>query len=713
MKGDVTVSVIIPAYNAEQYMAVCLDSVLAQTYPAFEILVVNDGSTDGTEAILAAYAREHDCIQYFTQANQGQGYSRNRALQAVSGTHILFLDSDDLLEPFTLEKCRADVLRGNPDFVQFEYKYLEEKSGKIRYTYLNRRLAWRKSLRGEQCRLLLTNAYYYSCTGLYQKDFLLRNDICFGQGYIYEDHLFYAHCCLCAKHVTLIHTPFYLYRKHSGATTKKDLQSEKHAQGLLRATEDSLALCNRLAASEFARAQILNHKWNRFVHCYRHKTPRHYRPEFMRRFLELLAPVLLREEQTLTPLFRLIYRKQYLYRKQEKAIRLLLLCQKNRAKLRSFGKKLRGRLRLLRDWRTAWYRVRYVKDRTSPDAMQGVLFLGFDFESKGNTLYLYRDLQKRKPEIPLYFVTKKGENGNIKQGSAQYYRLLAKAKVIIAESWLPAYLQKKPGQTLLQTWHATTIKKLLFDTAEPETVKKNYRQKIKKYADTQNWDYFITENEAIKPHYQSCFHLKAEQLVAAGYPRVDYLLRHKNDSVYRINLRKKFGIEQGKKTVLYAPTWRDYNYGKKKNYDYLPDFEVLCSCLGEDYLLLFKEHDFLQRMQETRGRFLDMNAAEVQDLLLVSDFVISDYSSIVFDAMAIDIPVLLYANDRAAYEKVRGVYEDVFADLCNWSCKNEKELSEKIKSYRIDAHYQAVKKKYCQKEGAYFLTEFVTGLIKD
>ncbi len=90
-------SIIIPAYNVEKYIAACLDSCLGQGLPdgEMEIIVVDDGSTDATPSILADYATCHDCIRLMQQANQGQSVARNKAIEAARGQYIYMVDSDD------------------------------------------------------------------------------------------------------------------------------------------------------------------------------------------------------------------------------------------------------------------------------------------------------------------------------------------------------------------------------------------------------------------------------------------------------------------------------------------------------------------------------------------------------------------------------------------------------------------------------------------
>ncbi len=110
-KKRLSVSVVIPAYNRAQFIADAVRSVLAQTYPAVEIIVVDDGSTDDTQHVLSQFGPPVRVIQ---QANAGCSVARNTGIRATSGDAIIFLDSDDLMEPTCLERCVA-VLNEQPE----------------------------------------------------------------------------------------------------------------------------------------------------------------------------------------------------------------------------------------------------------------------------------------------------------------------------------------------------------------------------------------------------------------------------------------------------------------------------------------------------------------------------------------------------------------------------------------------------------------------
>ena len=96
-----TVSIIIPVYNSEPYLSRCLDSVLAQTYPKIEVLLIDDGSTDNSYAICQQYAQRDSRMKVIHQQNQGAAAARNTGLDNATGEYIMFCDSDDILSEGT------------------------------------------------------------------------------------------------------------------------------------------------------------------------------------------------------------------------------------------------------------------------------------------------------------------------------------------------------------------------------------------------------------------------------------------------------------------------------------------------------------------------------------------------------------------------------------------------------------------------------------
>ena len=119
-------SVIIPVYNTEKYLVECLESVLNQSQKELEIIAVDDGSTDHSLDILYQYQKVYKNLQVYSQKNSRQGTARNNGLQYAKGEYIYFLDSDDTIDPETLEDCYRQAKEKNLDIVLFDSKVIIE-----------------------------------------------------------------------------------------------------------------------------------------------------------------------------------------------------------------------------------------------------------------------------------------------------------------------------------------------------------------------------------------------------------------------------------------------------------------------------------------------------------------------------------------------------------------------------------------------------------
>ena len=111
MLNSMKISVIVPVYNAEKYLVECLESLVKQTYQNFEIILVNDGSTDNSSKICEEYKKKYKNIKYISIENHGVSYARNLGIAEASGEYLYFMDSDDIL----IKDCFENFINYNPD----------------------------------------------------------------------------------------------------------------------------------------------------------------------------------------------------------------------------------------------------------------------------------------------------------------------------------------------------------------------------------------------------------------------------------------------------------------------------------------------------------------------------------------------------------------------------------------------------------------------
>lgn len=135
MTDQPLVSIIVPVYNTEKYLPDCLESLLAQTEKNIEILVVDDGSSDNSPAILRQYAANHPQIRIFTQKNAGPGVARNTALKNARGKYVMFCDSDDMFKP---SMCREMARIMENENVDFAFCDIEEYEKKVQISHIRK-----------------------------------------------------------------------------------------------------------------------------------------------------------------------------------------------------------------------------------------------------------------------------------------------------------------------------------------------------------------------------------------------------------------------------------------------------------------------------------------------------------------------------------------------------------------------------------------------
>lgn len=203
------ISVIIPAYNVEEYLSRCLDSVLAQTHRELEVIVINDGSTDGTAAIADAYALRDNRVRPIHQPNAGLAAVRDRGIELANGSYVSFVDGDDEIEPDMLERLLQNALRYNAEISQCGILYCfydgrqKPMHGTKKLTVMNRDESLRELLRGIHMEPSLCNKLYAShilknsCpdTSINNNEDLLRNAVLFSRSKatVFEDFCGYRY----------------------------------------------------------------------------------------------------------------------------------------------------------------------------------------------------------------------------------------------------------------------------------------------------------------------------------------------------------------------------------------------------------------------------------------------------------------------------------------------------------------------------------------
>lgn len=237
-------TVVVPVYNVEKYLEKCVDSILAQTEPDFELLLVDDGSTDGSGRLCDKLAEKDGRVRVIHQKNQGLGGARNTGIQQAQGDWLLLVDSDDWIEPQTLEKTMEAGLREEADLVMFAYRSVDE-GGRILQTYMENAPKDRGLPLEQQPALLLTSPS--ACIRLYRRELLERTGILFPPRVWYEDMRTTPKLLAEARQVVYLDYVGYNYFSRTGSITKN--QNAARNREIVEAFDDLLPWFQRQGLS--------------------------------------------------------------------------------------------------------------------------------------------------------------------------------------------------------------------------------------------------------------------------------------------------------------------------------------------------------------------------------------------------------------------------------------------------------------------------------
>ena len=220
-RTSVKTTVIIPVYNTEGYLPACLDSVLAQTQREIEVILVDDGSTDGSLAIERAYAKRDPRVRVLQQPNLRQGTARNRGLSEARGEFVYFMDSDDLIVPEHFETCYNACQADNLDFVTFDTAGFREDPN-IERPELFREVSDRCQVTSgdivDGVTFWLNNHVPWICwLEYFRRSFLLENNLQFVERIYFEDNDWIARVYLAAKRLRYLPQKLHRYRDRPGS----------------------------------------------------------------------------------------------------------------------------------------------------------------------------------------------------------------------------------------------------------------------------------------------------------------------------------------------------------------------------------------------------------------------------------------------------------------------------------------------------------------
>lgn len=216
------ISIAIPIYNAEKFLPRCLDSIINQVVSDWELLLIDDGSTDHSGLIADDYAAEDKRVKVVHQRNRGQSAARNKAMDLAQGEYLMFIDADDWIDDGYLQFMISHM--GEADMLQTGYKRVTPEGRILEQTSPNHR----------RCYTLIS-----PCMRLYRRAYLEQHHLRFQEGMIYEDVLFSAQLWKTNPVISVAEYYGYNYLVNPHSTTAKP-HDTAHIRRMLR--EEGLGL---------------------------------------------------------------------------------------------------------------------------------------------------------------------------------------------------------------------------------------------------------------------------------------------------------------------------------------------------------------------------------------------------------------------------------------------------------------------------------------
>ncbi|QPW14247.1 MULTISPECIES: bifunctional glycosyltransferase family 2 protein/CDP-glycerol:glycerophosphate glycerophosphotransferase [Mammaliicoccus] len=686
-------TIIITYYNKENYILDCIGSIKNQRNQNFDLIIVNDGSTDSSNRLVNEAINNYDKnVNHINlDRNYGHAYARNIALENVETKYFMFLDADDQLASYSVEYYLSKI-NGLDGLIGPINKFSLKKpqyvnKDKIRIDYLTKGNNPNSFLRKNTvCNILFKTSIVKAHNIRFNEDLKIYIDTSFTLEYIKYVERF----------VRLRNFPFYfrgeIYDPFEG-NTLSDQDFIFTFEDYVNSYLDSIKRTDNKDILNFLSQKM--------------------KLEIKKGFDPSLRDINIRYSVLAQPLIKIVKRLKWNIIKDGKILyklELLFLSMNDieNAKyinnIRSVSRHVKNIVQNNKMKNRSKYQLLDKEEAVNNETIVFESFGGKNYSDSPK--YIYEYMQKHYPKLNYIWVFKNpnqnvitGNAVKVKKGSKEYYDAYSKAKFWVTNARLPLYLNKKDNQIYIQTWHGTPLKRLANDmkiVRMPGTTTPKYKKNF--YAETSRWDYLISPNRYSTNIFKTAFWMDENRTLEIGYPRNDILVNRSNDQEYIEKLKKELNIPKGKKIIMYAPTWRDDEFVKKGKYlfDLKINLENLQKELGDEFVILLRMHYLISNALDLSGYedfAIDVsNYNDISELYLISDALITDYSSVMFDFGILKRPQYFFAYDIEKYDKgLRGFYMDYMNDLPGEIITDEFKLAEELKD--IDKHKEKYKDK--------------------
>lgn len=644
-------SIIIPFKKGKRYLKDCLASIKEQNLSNFEIILIVNGAVENIDDLISDF----DNISVKTYADEiGVAKARNESLEMAKGEYIYFIDGDDYIYQDGLSKLVDCAQKTDSDFIngqRIETYYIKNRFDE-EFSVNNAKIIKKKSSDEEFSMQLLVdennNLEVLSVLhALIKRDVI--GDLKFDESKKYfTDYSFMCELWGNVNSFKGVENAVYAKRISDDFINLPSLTQEIGDDYIFKSIEE-YKTAKKAIKSGLLR-ELMAQKMFKYYYSTFSKT-NHMQPiEALDAFMEIA-------DDFDGNLFQ--------------SFELNALKSKNRHKVIKFSRIRVTCSRLFNFIRHPWniYHTLYHNVYNKrPINNKRIMFESFsgDFYSDSPKYiyeYLYEHygdefeyvwvMNNKKTKIP-------GNPITTKRFSLKYHKLMATSKYWVVNTRQAGRLVKRPQQILLSTWHGTPLKKLGFDMGNIYI--QNPRTKESYIHDSSAWDYFVSPNRFSTEIFRRAFAYDGE-ILETGYPRNDILFNADENKIGQI--RERLNLPDDRKVILYAPTWRDddsYDVGKVK-FKLKLDLEKLEKAIGDEYVVLVRNHYLITDSDVDDYEHFAVDVShydDIAELYLISDVLITDYSSVFFDFANLRRPILFYMYDLERYEEeLRGFYIDI------------------------------------------------------